>query len=294
MEILILRLKEVDNNYLAKNLISILFFFLFIDSVNKSEDPWGFEDNEISGVKINMFIKGINITLFSDDEDRDCIKTDLLAVYIDDMAVKYDSISRIIELKFLNFQIDNQLYTSGKYDFPVVLSPQKTCIKSTSTELPSVFQPMDIFNHKMFDLMQTPVCTIQITLYKDDDGSSSFSLEEVYCNIQPMRSYIEDKYINMLLEFAVENLPENLVYAQDDYSIVVREQCEPGQVLIPKHVLIQSLHLAEPFKLRHVRIDALSVLLSVHTCMRYISLFFYINYFYFFFYILQNVYCIRS
>lgn len=213
-----------------------------------------------------MFIKGIQITLYSDDEDRNYIKTDLMAIYIDDITGTYDGPACTIELKFSNFQIDNQLYTSGNYDFPVVLSSQIPHTGSLVTVLPSPLQPIDVFNRQLFQ-HRTPVCSIHLTFFKEDDFSNRLSLDEIYCNIQPIRTYIEDKYINLLLDFMVENLPGNLVYTPEE-SIITREYCEAGQVLIPKTVLLQASDLAEPFKLRHIRIEPLSVLLSVHTCMR--------------------------
>lgn len=214
-----------------------------------------------TSLNLNVFLRGIHITLYSDNENRNYVKTELLAVYFDDVALSYASRSRALELDFSNFQLDNQLYASGTFDFPVLLCAQRPYIRATTPPLPSPFD-IEAFKEQHFRL-QPPVCSIKVVLYAD----SLWAPEEIFCNVQPIRTYIEDKYINVLLEFLVENVPGNLVYRQE-ISGPVREYCTDGEVLIPKHILVQTIELAEPLKLRHVRIEPLKVLLSVHTCMR--------------------------
>lgn len=161
-----------------------------------------------------------------------------------------------MELDIGNFQIDNGLFSSGNFDFPVVMCAQNPPAKLAA--LPS------LFNIDEFKLggMSKPVCHIKVVFFCDEN-----SPEEIFCNFQPIRAYIEDKYINVLLDFLVECHPSNLIYKQEIVSS--RTHCERGEVLIPKFVVLQSLTaLSEPLRIRHVRIEPLSVLLSVHTCIR--------------------------
>lgn len=244
----------------------ILLFFIFKDYNLNLFLAHLYYPSEITfvtkAIKCNVYAKGIFITLYTDNEHENFIKTDVAALYIDDMLFSYDNLTRTMELTLFNFQIDNQLYTAGTYDFPVVLCSQQIYKKSTSLPLPHGIQ-----SFRKVHLTQPPLCNIKILFY----DTEQFNTEELLCNLQPLRAYIEDKYINVLLDFLFENVPGNLLYRND--GVVERVHCEDGLVLIPKNILLQTLNLSEPLKLRHIRIEPVSVLLSVHTCMRmYIAL----------------------
>lgn len=160
-----------------------------------------------------------------------------------------------MELGIRNLQIDNRLFPSGKFDFPVVLSAQDP--HSRLIAAPSLFNIEELKS----DNSSNSVCHFKIVFFCDD-----YSPEEIFCSFKPIRAYVEDKYINFLLDFLVESHPSNLIFKQE--PTVPREFCERGEVLIPKVVILQSIALSDPIRIRHVRIEPLSVLLSVHTCMR--------------------------
>lgn len=160
-----------------------------------------------------------------------------------------------MELDIRNFQIDNRLFSSGKFDFPVVLSAQNP--HSDVITPPSLFTIDELKSDNSSD----SACHLKIVYFCDD-----YSPEEIFCNFQPIRAYVEDKYINFLLDFLVESHPSNLIYKQEHSA--PREWCERGEVLMPKVVILQSIALSDPLRIRHVRIEPLSMLLSVHTCMR--------------------------
>lgn len=160
-----------------------------------------------------------------------------------------------MELDIRNFQIDNRLFSSGKFDFPVVLSAQNP--HSQSITPPSLFTIDELKS----DNSSNSACHLKIIFFCDD-----YSPEDIFCKFQPIRAYVEDKYINFLLDFLVESHPSNLIYKQE--PTLPREYCKRGDVLIPKVVILQSITLSDPLRIRHVRIEPLSVLLSVHTCMR--------------------------
>lgn len=236
-------------------------------------------------VKVDLFVKGFSIVLYTDNEDNNFLKTELIALYLDDITFFYtDKVTtcelllfrikisasnksigrtfffilqqdRQMELDIGNFQIDNRLFSSGNFDFPVVMCAQNPPDKLTAS--PCLFGIDELKSSSAFK----SVCHVKIVLFCDDN-----SPEQILCNFQPIRAYVEDKYINVLLDFLVESHPSNLIYKQDVAS--PRVACERGEVLIPRLVLLQASALSEPLRIRHVRIESLSVLLSVHTCIR--------------------------
>lgn len=96
---------------------------------------------------------------------------------------------------------------------------------------------------------------------------TEFNAKEIVCSVQPLRVYIEDKFIAALLDFAIENLPSNVVYVPDTNE---RVELNAGEILIPKIISEQILSFfSEPLRLNRLCIKPLSILLSVHTCIRY-------------------------
>lgn len=122
---------------------------------------------------------------------------------------------------------------------------------------------------------------------------TAFSAKEIICSVQPLRVYIEDKFIAALLDFAIENLPTNVVYIPDTNE---RVELNAGEIVIPKIISEQILSfLSEPLRLDRLCIKPLSILLSVHTCIRYLHFVLKIyerNFKYLFYF--QNVYRIGS
>lgn len=95
---------------------------------------------------------------------------------------------------------------------------------------------------------------------------AAFSPREIICNIQPLRVYIEDKFIAELLDFAIENLPSNVVYVSDSNE---RVELNADEIVIPKIISEHILSFfSEPLRLERLCIKPLSILLSVHTCIR--------------------------
>lgn len=156
----------------------------------------------------------------------------------------------------MNIQIDNQLFSSGNFDFPVVLCSQKQ--RKQKLDLP-VLHSLQKIKH---ELLQTDCAgTMKILFYEAD-----FAPEQIHCKINQIAAYIEDKYINCLLDFMIENIPMNLVYRMETPG--ERVQCRSGEILIPKTIILNAQSFSEPFKIRVIRIEPVNVLLSVHTCMR--------------------------
>lgn len=173
--------------------------------------------------------------------------------------------------------MDNNLYSTGKYDFPVIL-----CSQHESKVIDKNFRGVEIIDKSKtgvssaerstttsfsFPLMRKQLFENHIGYFKILLEESEFSAKEIICNVQPLRVYIEDKFIAALLDFAIENLPSNVVYVPDSNE---RVELNAGEVLIPKFISEQILSfLSEPLRLNRLCIKPLSILLSVHTCIRY-------------------------
>ncbi|XP_021693609.1 vacuolar protein sorting-associated protein 13B [Aedes aegypti] len=217
-------------------------------------------------ISFRGFFKSLNLTLFNDDESKCCSKVDLVSFNFDRLGVEMntggDSSKALVQ--FVAIQVDNELHSSGEYDFPVVLCSEDHEAKQA--------QPVVIPNqYKLEDCLEEIAGNALCSIYAEMDAESWTSVEGLRFKINPIRAYIEDTYINIMLDYLVECLPMNLLYHPEEP--IERIKCAPGQVLIPKLVTQQSSYLADPIKFRYIRIEPLHVLLSVHTCMRlYIAL----------------------
>lgn len=212
---------------------------------------------------MNALAKCIKFTLYTDDDLRHCIKKEILCLYLDHLTIAYDEQTRATSIDIANIQIDNQLHSGGNFDFPVVLCAQQpmqaNALAHHQDPLP---HPYAIDAYLALVRRNQSFCAIRLVFYEN-----SFDLEDIHCEMQPLSAYIEDKYINIVLDFVLDNLPVNFL-SNSDESEVVREVVNVGEVLVPRLVLLQALDLAQPLKLRRIRIEPVSVLLSVHTCMR--------------------------
>lgn len=197
---------------------------------------------------------------------------------------------RTLEFGFDDIQIDNNLYSTGKYDFPVILCSQnepkiqsKKTFRSGETSDRNKNQSNN--NAERPSTSTTPATTTIPTttsfslplmrdqLYENHIGhfkivleDTVFSAREIVCSVQPLRVYIEDKFIAALLDFAIENLPSNVVYVPDANDHV---ELNANEIVIPKIISEQILSFfSEPLRLDRLCIKPLSILLSVHTCIR--------------------------
>ncbi|XP_053671577.1 intermembrane lipid transfer protein VPS13B [Anopheles nili] len=231
---------------------------------------------------LQSYFRSIMITLFNDEPNRACNKKDIISFNFDRIGFKAErrshgnTVNRAT-LYCANVQVDNELHADGEYDFPVVLCSEDH--ETKQRKLPSQSPP----NHyrledQLEQLARVALCTLEcdLTDHHEDDGSGRgwSGMEAVRLKVNPIRAYIEDTYINVLVDYLVECLPVDTRQEQyQDEPGSVRVRCQPGEVLIPREVMQQSSYLSEPVKFRSVRIEPLAVLLSVHACMRlYIAL----------------------
>ncbi|KAH8293565.1 hypothetical protein KR054_001628 [Drosophila jambulina] len=218
--------------------------------------------------RIKVFIKSFVFSLQTDNRENDYLKTEVCNIYADDLMAIYDDISddakddrRELRLQLPNLQVDNQLYSSGKYDFPVLLCAEE--LYKRNCALPQVYYLDAVYQ---LQSLRSPVSLFTFVFYQDE-----MQLQSVRCEIPPFRVYIEDAYLNQLLEALVECEPSHCVYspAVEQDRILL----SAGQTLLPEQVVAQSLYISEPLRLNNFSVEPLSLLLSVHTSSRlYIAL----------------------
>lgn len=203
----------------------------------------------------NFYSAGINITIYRDGDKK---RTDLISLNIDEIGVKYSKLACKLKMNFSKIQVDNELYEStGDYDFPVVLC-NKDMAKASSHQVSntSIWDLSEIIDSQNRYLM----FSIEIDLYEKT------GIENVIVKVQPIRLYIEDTFINVLLEIFDDCLPTNLIAeSTKDFQRILLTN---GMVLVPNAVDLQAQYLSEPFRLKSIRLESLHILLSVHTCMR--------------------------
>lgn len=213
--------------------------------------------------KVKFFLKSFVFSLQTDGREKDFLKTEVCNIYVDDSMIVYndDDDQRELLVQLPNLQVDNQLYSSGKFDFPVLLCAQKLykrhCGLPSIYDLDCVYQTQSLRSH---------VSLFTFSFYQDE-----MHVQSVKCQIPPFRVYIEDAYLNQLLETLVDCEPSNCVYShpEDETQIML----SLGQTLLPEQVLAQSLYISEPLRLNSFTVEPLSLLLSVHTSSRlYIAL----------------------
>ncbi|KAH8311151.1 hypothetical protein KR044_004588 [Drosophila immigrans] len=212
---------------------------------------------------LRTFIKSFVFSLQTNNRDQDYLKTEVCNMYADDVMLAYndDDDEREVHLQLPNLQIDNQLYSNGRYDFPVLLCAQQLYKRQCC--LPLVYD-LDAVYKQQAERM--PISLLSFVFYQDE-----FHLQSVRCQLQPLRVYIEDAYLNQLLDTLVECEPSHCVYSPSPDT--ERVELQDGQTLLPLHLVTQALYISEPLRLDSFVVEPLSLLLSVHTSSRlYIAL----------------------
>ena len=203
---------------------------------------------------IKVFSKGISLTIYKEGEKK---RDEQITLIVDEISVKYSKHACKLKINFAKIQVDNELFPSGDYDFPVVLCNKDLpkCLNQNITDT-SVWDLSELLDeHQNRELF-----TFDLDLYE------SGNIENVTVELQPIRLYIEDTFINVLLETVDDCLPTNLMTRSSKNNAKIK--LENGMVLLPNVVLAQAQLLAEPLRLKSVRLEPLHILLSIHTCMR--------------------------
>ncbi|XP_063704154.1 intermembrane lipid transfer protein VPS13B [Culicoides brevitarsis] len=225
------------------------------------------DDNEmqksfLDSLTIHSFIEGIHITLFNNSDKKSNRKREILLFNLDDVTFRISYPTRQIHLTFDNFQADNQLFTNGDFDFPVIVCSQGDF--TSRGKRASVYE-LEQWMKNRSDL--TIFGDIRMELYENDEEG----VKSVEIRIKPLRAYIEDSYIMELVDYISDCFGTNALYDVEPY--VEKEKCPKDRVLVPREVQQTALADVKTVRLKIIRVHPLNVLLSVHTCLRmYIAL----------------------
>lgn len=100
---------------------------------------------------------------------------------------------------------------------------------------------------------------------------TDYTISSIYLKLTPMTTYIEDTYVITIMDYLNECfLPIEKPYSNKEKKINMVRSLMPGYVIVATSIKQQSQELAEPFFIRDICIEPVSVLLSVHTCLKYV------------------------
>ncbi|XP_059611224.1 intermembrane lipid transfer protein VPS13B [Phlebotomus argentipes] len=214
------------------------------------------EEVAVTSLSCNVLVKEINLVLYYDQEEGNALKNELISISVDNLVVRFENKTPRMKIGIGNIQVDNQLHFAGKFDFPVVL-----CAEKPQNSLKNVSSPLTLQSN-LASGQNEFLCEVSVDFYERE-----FVMRAIHCHMNPIKAYIEDTYMNALLDFLVECLPTNIVYKTP--TEIVRETCPRGIVILPNEIVNHAVRLAKPLQLESLRIDIVHVLLSVHTCVRF-------------------------
>lgn len=95
--------------------------------------------------------------------------------------------------------------------------------------------------------------------------------KDLHIKIAPISSYIEDTYITQLLNYATSMVPPRFLVT--DEMKKTRTLVSTIGVYIPDYIMVDARILSAPLRLHNLKIEPVSILLSVHTSVRlYVAL----------------------
>lgn len=222
--------------------------------------------------KIHCYIKQFKFSVHTDSKQLQYMKSEALSMYMDDVLIAYrttpyqsndnddDNVSeeeRQLTILIPNLQIDNQLFSTGNYDFPVIICGQST-YSINAKKMPSI-NNLEMLCKCMETKEIPPIIQIKVQFYCDE-----YKIRSINCQFNNIRAYIEDAFITNLIDVLDDCNPTNCVYRpKQEYE---RRILEAGQILIPQDVVdMSTMYLMEPLQIREFSIEPMNVMLSVHT-----------------------------
>ena len=162
-----------------------------------------------------------------------------------------------ISLTVLNFQLDNQMYRKGLYDFPAILSGQY------QGPLPKFkFNKCLVSDFMLETLKENSLLCLNFAFDANSDAGNV--LKSAQMTIKPLNVFIEDTFA-----YKINSILSSFVFNDNR----VRPCKRPYRSKTPEDVLISSQNLSRHLCLDLLKINEISVLVSVHASMKmYIGL----------------------
>ncbi|KAK3912926.1 Vacuolar protein sorting-associated protein 13B [Frankliniella fusca] len=236
-------------------------------------------DKKQAPLKLTIFIQSCSWTLMSPISLSEEIEISTLT--LDNIAVNFCpmvpsssqtcSSELLLQVTLGEFQLDNQLFEYGGFDFPVVLMGQQDkedigkriplpiSLSTSASQLVNKFSP-----HALL--------AVNITL---EPGAKGPMPKSVHVSIGPITAYIEDKFIMDLRKHVAALLSPLLLISVNNLDSELPKLCPDSGPWIsaPLPVSVELQVLKHPLRLESLTLDPVWLLLSVHSCMRiYIAL----------------------
>ena len=162
-----------------------------------------------------------------------------------------------IVVTVLNFQIDNQMFRKGLYDFPAIVSGQQQSglhkFKFNSCVASDLMLEM---------LKENSLVTLSLTF--DTNTTDGKVLKSIHTRINPLHVFIEDTFIYKL---------NSILSSFESTSNQGRGIKRVYYSSLPSDVSISSQNLSKHLHLDALKVEEISVLVNVHASMKmYIGL----------------------
>lgn len=252
--------KLVANNKLSST------FARFSEKYKSRENP------ELSKkVSFTFGVLCSSFTLTLQDESQMDLVSDLVSVHLKDLFFAAYPVSRGpdqvgTETSFAvsvgEAQIDNQQYGVGSFDFPVILLPQKVKDSRATTLSLQNFMGLSVIElHAVMKLKA--FLHVQVVTFADAIWGQT-GIEMFDISMKPVCLYVEDTFIYRLVE-------ELEAFIPDRPSAVSDVAMEIQGVLnrkLPAVVKLNSYTLSHPIRVKHMTIQPIKMLLSVHASLK--------------------------
>ncbi|KAL3269016.1 hypothetical protein HHI36_008100 [Cryptolaemus montrouzieri] len=215
-------------------------------------------------LKMIVYVNEFNFTLWSDIEMKTGEVGELAALVCDNIAIStMQSETMQINLYVQNLQLDNMLFSKKHYDFPVVIlikEPKNDCkINSLNISIETLFEEIKECAALRFTLI--------MDTWMDPTNHKVSGIQELKFSLQPFCCYLEDTYLSFFSEYMNIFLPTNLIYIPPPFKRNFTID-QPFYVNIPAIVLWQSVVQAHPLTIRHLMIEPITLMLSIHSSMK--------------------------
>lgn len=199
-------------------------------------------------INFKLHVQQINWTISRENKS-------IISLNVDDILVKYSKMPSKLEIEFAGIQIDNELFSTGNYDFPVIVCNKEQPSKHIRSSIKNIWDISDFIDHSM----KGENFKIAIDFHTEVRAVKNISVK-----LLPIRVYIEDTFITAILEMLEDCLPHNLI--AEESMQWTNSEC--GFLCSQSDIRDQIAYFIEPLKIQTLRIEPLHILISVHTCMR--------------------------
>ena len=170
-----------------------------------------------------------------------------------------------------NVQVDNQRFGVGTYDFPVVFLPQAPTSEAPTSSSQSTFFPEGMSILEIHAIMKSKAFFHTRIVTFDDPMWKQSGIESVDISFKPFSVYVDDTFIYRVLEEVEAFSPSRLTSVREVMPVPPLDHRSPSTGLsrkLPPAMELNSLVLSRPMRVRHLTIQPIKMLLSVHASVR--------------------------